>query len=329
MALLYPEIEISAQNFAAFLREEISKEKMVTLDFYYISDKIDAWWLSSDSNEKFYKLKAKLIDLLFSNLEHEHIQLLDSVGLAHSKIAAICIKNIFKIDSPKLALLVHESLSDLFHVTDIKYEYEEHKTLYLKEAAIKYRDWGSGYGEITPHSDDIYENLNIDYLSLTTCRDSTKTPTKCFFPKNFLVSFNYEELFRLKSIKAKFKSGKNVDVLIERERNVLEYSEKHGFRFFLDFRIDNITGERMVPCSQEGRFLLDKIRNSLESCQYESSIPETGSFFIVANHKVLHARGQMNLNIESADQFSKVSSLSNTPRLLYRSKGPRREYLDL
>ena len=321
--------EMTIREFSTFLRHEMSTEKMLTLDFSYIAPIIDNWWKNEDQSKSISILKAKLTSLFLNELDDEHINSFCHVGLAQSKLAAVCIKHIFTDDSPKLSLLVHEALSDLFHITDIHYPYEEHKTLYLKASAVEYKDWGSGYGEITPHSDDLYESVNIDYLALTTCRDKTKTATKCFFPKDILRDFNDEELFRLRDLKANFKSGKNVNILIERKRNILEFSEKHGFRFFLDFRIDNITGERMTACNPEDQVLLDKMRDAFEECSYESSTPETGTFFIVANHKVLHARAQMNIDKELANQFSKTPSLSDTPRLLYRSKGPRREYLTL
>ena len=155
----------------------------------------------------------------------------------------------------------------------------------------------------------------------------TKTATKCYFTKDILKDFTDDELFRLKNAKALFKSGKNVNVLMTRERNILEYSEKYGFRFFLDFRVDNITGRRMTACNAQDEFLINKMQLALESCQFEMSIPETGIFFIVANHKVLHARAQMNLDRDTAAKFSKLPNILDTPRLLYRSKGPRREYL--
>lgn len=319
--------KMSMSEFANFLRKEISQEKMLTFDFSYIAPMIDNWWKNEDQSKNIAILKAKLTSLFLNKLDDEHVSLFSSVGLIHSKIAAVCIKHIFTVDSPKLSLLVHEVLSDLFHIADIQYPYEEHKTLYLKASAVEFKDWGGGYGEITPHSDDLYENVNIDYLALTICRDETKTVTKCFFPKDILRDFNDEELFRLKDLKANFKSGKNIDILIERERNILEFSEKYGFRFFLDFRVDDITGERMRACELKDQALLDKIRNAFENCPYESSIPDTGTFFIVANHKVLHARAQMNIDKELATQFSQAPSLANTPRLLYRSKGPRRAYL--
>lgn len=175
----------------------------------------------------FSYLNLKVTNLLLNELDAAHINLFEHVGLAQTKLAAICIKNIFTDDSPKLSLLIHEALSDLFHITDIPYPYEEHKALYLKTSAIEYKDWGSGYGEITPHSDDLYEALDIDYLALTTCRDKTKTSTKCYFPKDILRDFNDEELFKLRDLQANFKSGKNVNTLIERKRNILDFSEKY------------------------------------------------------------------------------------------------------
>jgi hypothetical protein len=321
--------KMEKRQFSNLLREEMSKEELVLLDFSYISKFIDHWWMEQNKAEAVYILKSRLANILLTNLSDEDINYFDNLGLATDHVAAICIKNIFTIDSPKLALTVHEALSELFHIADIKYDYEEHKTLYLKPSAIEYKDWGSGYGEITPHSDDLYESLNIDYLSLTVCRDQTKTATKCFFPKDILKNFNEDELFRLKDIKAKFKSGKNVEGFMERERNILEYSEKYGFRFFLDFRVDNITGQRMKACCPEDQILLDKMNNALENCHSGLSTPETGTFFIVANHKVLHARDQMKISKELAEKFSNNANLLDTPRLLYRSKGPRKEYLNL
>src|SRR5690606_1368859 len=102
---------------------------------------------------------------------------------------------------------VHEALADLFHLTDIKYDYEEHKALYLKPSAEKYREWGNGHGDITPHSDDLYENLNVDYLALTVCRDVTKTPTAYYFPSDLLCDLSDEEVHELLTMQAMFISG--------------------------------------------------------------------------------------------------------------------------
>ncbi|MEM1243404.1 MAG: hypothetical protein AAGG80_01140, partial [Pseudomonadota bacterium] len=231
-------LQMDVNEFAYFLMNEIEKEKLLILDFRYISAEIEAWWSSENKELPVFMLKAKINYIFMKKLNREHLGFFDKVGLAKNYIAGICVRNIFTTDSPKLALVVHESLSELFHLSDIQYEYEEHKTLFLKKQAVEYKDWGSGYGEITPHSDDLYEGLNVDYLSLTTCRDETSTPTRCFFPKHILRDFTKEELFRLYFLKANFKSGKNVKKHIQRQRNILSYCTKYGFRFFLDFRID-------------------------------------------------------------------------------------------
>jgi hypothetical protein len=71
------------------------------------------------------------------------------------------------------------------------------------------------------------------------------------------------------------------------------------------------------------------MRRELETCEYELSIPETGTFFIVANHKALHARSKMNIDIKLAEKFSEQKDFYHTPRLLFRSKGPRKEYHEI
>ncbi len=308
-----------------FLRQELLEERLVVLDFEGISALIEDWWQERNTVENFQLLKIELMNLLLKNLSSQELYYFNNLGLNESKLAAVCIKNVFKTDSHQLSLLVHEAFSDLFHLTDIKYDYEEHKALYLKPSGENFRDWGNGYGDITPHSDDLYESLNIDYLSLTVCRDATKTPTSCFFPRDILRDFSDEELLRLFELKAKFKSGKNVSILKERERNILEYSEKYGFRFFLDFRVDNLTGERMQAVDPKDQPLLDRMKANIQTSPSEFSIPETGTFLIVANHKVLHARGQMNIDKDLAKEYGYNANFSNTPRLLFRSKGPRKE----
>ncbi|MFT3742206.1 MAG: hypothetical protein QM752_06010 [Gammaproteobacteria bacterium] len=325
MKLEFSQNKMTEQQFAKLLKKEINQEKFITIDFSYISDIIENWWIRKlNSNLSFQNLKFKLINIFLDNLKKEHIDYFSIVGFHKSNIAGVCIKNIFESDSPKLSLLVHESLSDLFNILDIKYDYEEHKTLYLKSSAEKYKNWGSGYGEIMPHADDLYEKLNVDYLSLTVCRDKTRTATKCFFPKNILRNFTDNELSQLKNIKAKFRSGKNVDIIIERERNIVEYSELYGFRFFLDFRIDDITGTRMLSSDSQHQILLNKMTDNLKNCPFETSQTDTGTFLIIANYKVLHAREEMKIEKNIAMKFASNSNLFNTPRLLYRSKGQRK-----
>ncbi|MHC8357004.1 hypothetical protein ACYZTL_17685 [Pseudomonas sp. LB3P81] len=313
----------------SFFREKISKEKTVTLDFGYLSGVIESWW-KKNNNQATHTLKSQLINLFITYLHTEDTEdtvHFDKVGLKNGT-AAVCIKNIFSLDSPKLALTVHEALADLFHLTDIKYEYEEHKALYLKPSAEKYREWGNGHGDITPHSDDLYENLNVDYLALTVCRDITKTPTAYYFPSDLLCALNDEETRELLTMQAAFISGKNVNGLKERVRHVVEFSDIYGFHFSLDFRIDSQNGERMRAING-GQHVLDKIRAGLPSAKNHVSTAETGTFLIVANHKVLHARPMLNIDADEVRQQANNSTFTTTPRLLFRSKGPRKQYFPL
>lgn len=307
-------------------REKIPQEKTIVLDFSYLAGVIESWWKKNKLQET-HILKTQLVNLFLTYLRTEDTFYFDKVGLANG-CAAVCIKNIFSLDSPKLALTVHEALADLFHLTDIKYDYEEHKALYLKPSAEKYREWGNGHGDITPHSDDLYENLNVDYLALTVCRDVTKTPTAYYFPSDLLCDLSDEEVHELLTMQAMFISGKNVSGLKERVRHVVEYSELYGFQFSLDFRIDPENGERM-RAKNGGQHVLDKIRVGLPNAKHHVSTAETGTFLIVANHKILHARPMLSINANEARDQAHNSTFNTTPRLLFRSKGPRKQYFPL
>jgi hypothetical protein len=311
----------------SFFREKISKEKTIILDFSYLTGVIESWW-KKNNNQDTHVLKIQLVNLFLTYLRTEDTFHFDKVGLANEGAAAVCIKNVFSLDSPKLALTVHEALADLFHLTDINYEYEEHKALYLKPSAEKYREWGNGHGDITPHSDDLYENLNVDYLALTVCRDITKTPTAYYFPSDLLSELNDEEVRELLTMQAVFVSGKNVNGLKERVRHVVEFSDIYGFQFALDFRIDSQNGERMRAING-GQHVLDKIRASLPNAKNHVSTAETGTFLIVANHKILHARPMLNIDANEVRQQANTSTFNTTPRLLFRSKGPRKQYYPL
>lgn len=300
-------------------KESIRNEKLVTLNFDYLSPLIENWWDTTIASMPLYLAKFQLIHLILKHCKQEHFYYFDKLGI--SGISAICITQIFHTDCHKLSFVVHEALSELFALNDINYPYENHKKLYLKENGIHYKDWGNGYGEITPHSDDLYEDIDADFLSLTVCRDITNTPTICYFPKDILHNFSDEELQRLFEMKARFVSGKNVLIRKTRERNVIEFNPSHGYKFYLDFRIDNDSGERMLPVNENDRDLIDKMRSNIALCPYIEPTTKTGSFLIVANHKVLHARGPMQMNKESAATLSQNSDYSIAPRLLYRSKG--------
>jgi hypothetical protein len=302
-----------------YFKNSINNEKVINLNFNYLSNLIENWWATTTDATPLHLAKFQLIALLLDHCKKKDLYYFDKLGTNY--ISAVCITQIFNKDCPKLALVVHEAFSELFALKDIKYPYEEHKKLYLKPSGEHYKNWGNGYGEITPHSDDLYEDLDSDFLSLTVCRDTTNTPTIFYFPKDILRDFTDSELLRLFDMKMKFISGKNVHILKTRERDMIEFNPESGFKFFLDFRIDNDTGERMQAMNSDDKKLIDKMRTNILSCPYKESVAKTGTFLIVANHKVLHARPQMKINRALAAEIAENSHYSATPRLLYRSKG--------
>ncbi|MHB2250286.1 hypothetical protein [Pseudomonas fitomaticsae] len=311
---------------ASLFRQELSKEKTISLDFGYLSGVIESWW-EKNKEQNLHTLKIQLTNLFLNYLHPEDTLYFDQVG-TNKGVAAVCIRNIFTIDCPALALTVHEALADLFHLTDIKYEYEDHKALYLKPSAEKYREWGNGYGDITPHSDDLYESLDVDFLALTVCRDTTHTPTAYYFPADLLLSLDDKEIQTLLGMQAIFVSGKNVSGSKERVRNVVEYNELYGYRVALDFRIDIHSGERMRAFNG-GQEVLDKIRAALPTARCNVSTAQTGTFLIIANNKILHARPTLNISADEVRSQAATSTLTTTPRLLFRSKGPRKQYYSL
>lgn len=155
------------------IRNEINKEYLLTLDFSYLTKLVESWWKKTEKSYQFHILKIQFQNLLINNIKKEDFYYFDKIGLAKYHISAICIKNIFNTASRKLAFVAHEAISELLHLNDLKYPYEEHKLLYLKPEGIKYEEWGNGLGKITPHSDDLYEKIDTDFLSLTTCSEET------------------------------------------------------------------------------------------------------------------------------------------------------------
>lgn len=195
------------------------------------------------------------------------------------------------------------------------------KNLYLKPNGENYRDWGNGFGEITPHADDLYEDLNTDFLSLMVCRDITNTPTEIVFPKDIFREFSEIEIAKLLEVKVKFISGKNISIQKSRTRNIIEHTLDAGFKFYLDFRIDTEVGERMIPIDPNDRELIEKMRLTIINCPKVRSLSRTGTFTILANYKVLHARAQMNIDRGLAIKIANTQDYFFAPRLLFRNKG--------
>lgn len=303
------------------IRQAIQQEKIVSLNLSYLSPVVDEWWKTNKDNALTHLSKLSLSALILSSLKTEDAYYLDKIGI--NGVSGVCATGIFESDDYRLAHVAHEALSEIFFLKDIEYSYEDHKALFLKPDAEKYRDWGNGYGEITPHSDDLYEELSTDILALTVCRDLTKTPTQCYMMREVFKRLSDSDIETLLISRALFKSGKNVTGLKQRERPLLEFSAEFGVRVNLDFRVDTERGERMVPVGTECEQVINKLRNSLSECEPVFSVSETGTFFAIANNKVLHARSVMNMDKDTVELISRTSSFRDTPRLLYRSKGPR------
>ncbi len=306
-------------NNMEFFKFSIEQEKLITLDFKYLTKNIEDWWQNLSPTTSLRLAKFELANLILKKADPKDILYFDQLGT--NNVAAITIINIFTVDCHRLARVIHETLSELFGLNDIKYPYEEHKNIYLKPGGENYRDWGNGFGEITPHADDLYEDLNTDFLSLTVCRDTTNTPTEIFFPKDIFREFTNEEIEQLLNLKVKFISGKNISIQKSKIRNIVEYDIDSGFKFYLDFRIDTEVGERMIPINPNDRKLIEKMRLATITCQKEKSISRTGTFTIVANFKVLHARAEMKINRDLAIEIANTKDYSFAPRLLFRNKG--------
>lgn len=306
-------------NDIDFFRSSIEQETLITLDFKYLSIDIEKWWKHLGPTTSLQLAKFELANLILTKADPKDRAYFDQLGL--NNVAAVTISNIFTTDCHRLARVVHETFSELFGLNDIKYPYEEHKNIYLKPGGENYRDWGNGLGEITPHADDLYEDLNTDFLSLTVCRDTTNTPTEIFFPKDILRQFTDAEIKRLFNLKVKFISGKNVSIQKSRIRSIVEYHSNVGFKFYLDFRIDTDAGERMAAVNPNDKDLIEKMRSAITTCQKAKSISHTGTFTIVANFKVLHARAAMHINRDLAISIAKTKDYSFAPRLLFRNKG--------
>lgn len=127
--------------------------------------------------------------------------------------------------------------------------------------------------------------------------------------------------------KAKYISGKNVSgSVISVEKKIVDLDPYFGYIFNLDFRVDRDTGERMRSTNERVGDIFLKMRRALNHCITYQSMPKTGTFVILANHKVLHSRGFL----EEKQLYKPNCSKAN--RLLFRSKGPSRDrnfYADL
>ena len=308
---------------AAFIRSEIEKEQIVSVDLSYLADGVEAWYRNVDKKKHTEQLKTELKHYLFDNLQAKHLAYTTMLGMRGHGIAGVCLTNIFSTADVQLAYLVHEAISDIFYINDIIYPYDNHKALYLKNTGRQFKEWGNGLGEITPHIDDPYEALSADLLSLTICRNISGINTRCYFPKDLLAILNEEELNRLTNMTATFISGKNIDAFVKHhEQAIVNVDDRNGITFNLDFRVDDVNGKRMLVDDPNDEKIIEKLRNHLPKCNYFAPDLTTGACLIIANKKLLHGRSKLEVVEELPDNIT----VFNAPRLIFRSKGPRRRY---
>ncbi|MGC1854335.1 MAG: hypothetical protein WA659_03070 [Candidatus Aquirickettsiella sp.] len=300
------------------IREEAKKEKVITLDCSYMKPLIEEWWNKSNRDIKNIETKEQLKDLLIDKFKNEEQLKLSRIGVKEYYISAIFMVGLFSKDDPDLAYIVHEALSDLSQINDIKYLYEDHKKIFIKPEGFKIDDWGNGAGAISPHCDDLYEDTDTDLLSLTICRDKLKVSTLLFMADQIFKNLSDSEMDRLTKMIPLFSSGKNVkDIVIEKKRPVLSCKNNSFFMAF-DYRVDENKGDRMRVEDEQDLAILRKIKTFLTSDNALRAESEVGNFVILSNTKVLHAREAINAVKELC-----TLDLDTTPRLLFRSKGPR------
>ncbi len=300
------------------IREEAEKEKVIMLDCAYLQPLIEQWWDNSDRDIKRLDTKEQLKRLLINTFKNEEQLKLSRVGVSEYHISVILMFGLFSREDPDLAYMVHEALSDLAQINDIKYPYEDHKRIFIKPEGFEMGDWGNGAGAISPHCDDLYEAVDTDLLSLTICRDKLKVSTLLFMADQIFKNLSDNEMDRLIKMVPLFSSGRNVtDKVIERKRPVL-LCKNNSFFMSLDYRVDEKRGDRMRVQDDQDLALLKKIKNSLSCDNALKAESEVGNFVILSNSKVLHAREAINAVKELC-----AWDMDTTPRLLFRSKGPR------
>jgi hypothetical protein len=304
-----------------YIRAEIAKEQVVELDFGYLSGKTFEVF-EAVKQLPFQAIKLHFISFFLQNIQPEHLEKIISIG--QNYISGIQITNIFNRPIPEFGHAVHEALCDVIGLRDIKYSYEEHKVLFLKKDGVDIANWGHGYLEITPHQDDLYEDLNCDLLALTYVKDSTQTPTNLFLTKDILEGLSDSEIDELLNSSAIFKSGKNINGFKQKTRAIISQSQTNGIDISFDFRIDVNSGKRMTVQGEALELILEKVLQNIYNKISFQAKPATGTFVAVVNSKVLHARSKLQMTKEEAELIQ--DNFETIPRLLYRSKGQACRY---
>ncbi len=263
---------------------------------------------------------SRTLDAAFfikKTLPEEIIFALENIGSKGSLHNSIVIHGLFESNDPDVALTIHESVSRyLCGINDIQYRYEDHKAIYPKLEGRMSSEWGNGVGEISPHCDDLYENIDSDLLSLTVVKDNTLCPTLIYNSNELVDSLSEESQALLKVAPVRYRSGRNVvGEKIERIRPVIEQNGDDVL-YNIDFRVERNYGDRMVAVDIENQSLIDQLRSNLNHVKPVSADGKPGTFLVINNRKVLHSREK----IPKEQTFSKPEE---SDRLLFRSKGQK------
>lgn len=263
---------------------------------------------------------SKVLDtasFIKKTLSKDIISALEQIGNAKARHNSIVIHGLFDTTDPDIALTIHESVSrHLCGINDIQYRYEDHKAIYPKVEGLMSSEWGNGIGEISPHCDDLYENVDSDLLSLTVVKDDTACPTLIYNSDEIVAKLPEESKNVLKVAPVIYRSGRNVvGEKIERIRPVIE-QVGDDVLYNMDFRVEKNYGDRMVAVNVENQPFIDQLRSNINNVKPVSADGKPGTFVVINNRKVLHSRGK----IPQDQTFTKPEK---SDRLLFRSKGQK------
>lgn len=307
----------SHEILGSIIRDELKKEKVYRIDFSYVGNQINQWWKNRNNEDVCELTHSSLKLVILDALKLEHLECIRNVGSSGNHVSAVLLEHSFNFVNKDLALLVHEVMSEIAGIVDIKYPYEDHKELFPKANGKVATEWGRGLGIIRPHSDDLYEDFAISTMCLTVCKDTSSTPTWFWMLKDIVACLTDEELGEFLLSEAIFISGTNVKgKVIEVKKAVLRRDPIEGIGMRMDFRIDEAVGPRMRFLKEAPQRAFDKMRLALRNLKPICSRPTTGSVSILSNYKVLHGRSALNPVMLYEGESS---------RILFRSKGTKQE----
>ncbi len=104
------------------IRKSAAQERLVQIDCAYVQDDVENWWSQNQETEKDDEsLKQELIELLETSLEEKDKDLFSKIARDGEFISSICLTGLFRTTDSRLGYIVHEAMSNLFDLNDIKY----------------------------------------------------------------------------------------------------------------------------------------------------------------------------------------------------------------